>query len=421
MATATPEEMASWPEPNFVNPESRGPIVIGLTVTTLALVVIFVIARFYGKGVLRQALGRDDWIMLVAAIFSIPVSAIALESLNYGLGLHIWDQKAEWGVTYGKMAFAADILFPISCSLTKISLCLTYLRLFPSRTDKIFCYVLSSFVTLYTIACIFLMLFQCTPIRGYWDVSTRQHCINLRATLVSIAALNSLSDFLVYLWPAKPLWSLQLPLKQRLGLILIFAVGCTVCVAGICRMYYLEVYFNSFDLLWNASVIYGVMAVEMNLGIICGCLSGVKPVFAVAFPRLFGSSYKTNSRPTRPTYGRTTHPDSFAFQPLTDASSRSKSDRKYDEYGVAIDGVPEHKDQRNFAWASSDGDVGAEVPRGAIAVNQVVVVNREMKDDVNSDRQRSRDLGGVSPRSGGKGDAGSEEWIMDDLAEAGRK
>lgn len=71
----------------------------------------------------------------------------------------------------------------------------------------------------------------------------------MRATLVAIAGLNSLSDFLVYLWPAKPLWSLQLPLKQRIGLILIFAVGATVCVAGSLRIYFLERYFTSYDLL----------------------------------------------------------------------------------------------------------------------------------------------------------------------------
>ena len=85
---------------------------------------------------------------------------MTLDSLNYGLGLHIWDQRPEWHEPYNKMGFVTDILFPISCSLTKISLCLTYLRLFPSRVDKIFCYVLSIFVSLYTAACIFLMIFQ---------------------------------------------------------------------------------------------------------------------------------------------------------------------------------------------------------------------------------------------------------------------
>jgi hypothetical protein len=78
-------------------------------------------------------------------------------------------------------------------------------------------------------------ILRCTPIRGYWEVSAKQSCINIRATLVAVAGLNCASDILVYLWPAKPLWSLQLPLKRRLGLIFIFAVGLVVCVAGICR------------------------------------------------------------------------------------------------------------------------------------------------------------------------------------------
>jgi hypothetical protein len=161
------------------------------------------------------------------------------------------------------MGYTADLLFPTACSLTKISLCLTYYRLFPGRMDKMFCWALSIFVILYTVACFFLSLFQCTPIKGYWDPSVEQKCINMRATLVSIAALNSLSDFLVYLvsrrdlswksgadvykYPMKPLWSLRLPVKQRLGLIFLFSVGLLVCIVGVLRMYYLEMFFSSYD------------------------------------------------------------------------------------------------------------------------------------------------------------------------------
>lgn len=65
---ATSEEKASWPAPNFDDPESCGAILIALTAPTLALVLIFTGMRFYGKGILRQALGLDDWIMLIAAV-----------------------------------------------------------------------------------------------------------------------------------------------------------------------------------------------------------------------------------------------------------------------------------------------------------------------------------------------------------------
>lgn len=154
------------------------------------------------------------------------------------------------------------------------------------------------------------------------------------------------------------------------------------------------------------------MTIEMNLGITCGCLSGVKPVLAAVFPRFFGSSYKTPTHPTA--YGRTgraTQPDSFPFQPLSGASSISKARDHKVEHAVSIEDIgPEDKVQRNFAWASSSGhSPDAQVPHNAIAVQTVVVREEE---NVSS-----------TPKSGldGKGDAGSEEWIMEDSPEPIRR
>ncbi|KAH7080465.1 hypothetical protein BKA63DRAFT_244406 [Paraphoma chrysanthemicola] len=412
MAAATDEQRKSWPPPNYENPENLHGLIIGLVVPSLTLAVVFLATRFYGKGLLRQILWYDDWMMLGAMLFAVPTSIFPLVSINLGLGIHIWDQKPEWHTPYSKMGYTADLLFPAACSLTKISLCLTYFRLFPSRADKIFCYVMGVFVTLYTVACLFLSLFQCRPIRSYWDLDVEQKCINMRATLVSVAALNSFSDFLVYLWPAKPLWSLHLPVKQRLGLIFLFSVGLLVCVAGVLRMYYLEVYFNSYDTLWNGSAVWICMVLELNLGVICGCLSGVKPVLATVFPGFFGTSYKTRSGATRPTYGlqtgKTTHGESFAFQPLSDVSNSKKPQSHKLEHAFSVEALKsaDDKGQRNFAWASSNGDIGADhnVPPNCIGVNQVVSVEQE-------------ETGSMTPRSDAQhklSDAGSEEWIMDD-------
>jgi hypothetical protein len=191
-----------------------------------------------------------------------------------------------------KMGYTADLLFPTACSLTKISLCLTYYRLFPGRMDKIFCWSLSIFVILYTVACLFLSLFQCTPIKGYWDPSVKLKCINMRATLVSMAAMNSLSDFLVYLvsrcdlywrrdadrykYPIKPLWSLRLPVKQRIGLIFLFSVGLLVCVVGVLRMYYLEVYFSSYDTLCR-------LRLHVQNAMLANKIQGMPPRFGSAW------------------------------------------------------------------------------------------------------------------------------------------
>jgi hypothetical protein len=154
------------------------------------------------------------------------------------------------------------------------------------------------------------------------------------------------------------------------------------------------------------------MVLEMDIGIICGCLSGVKPVLSRVFPVLFGTSFKSRSGATRPTYGvqsgRTTHGDSFAFQPLSDISNTKKSQTKKLEHAYSVEAIrsTDDKGQRNFAWASSNGnmDVDSNIPPNAIGVNQVVSVEEE-------------ESGSITPRSGAVNklsDAGSEEWIMDD-------
>lgn len=144
----------------------------------------------------------------------------------------------------------------------------------------------------------------------------------------------------------------------------------------------------------------------MNLGIICGCLSGVKPVLAAILPRYFGSSYKTPTGPT--SYGpsgRATRPQSFPFQHLSGTSSVAKTRDQKLEHAVSVANITRNdSDQRNHAWASSSGNVAdPRVPHNAIAVQTVV-----MREEENVS---------PTPKSEGKGDAGSEEWIMEDLPE----
>lgn len=159
--------------------------------------------------------------------------------------------------------------------------------------------------------------------------------------------------------------------------------------------------------------VYTTMACEMNFGIICGCLSGVKPVLSVIFPRFFASSYKASSRPTYNQTGRTTHAESFPFQPLSDISSNKARIRKTEDVAAeraitdqkGIGGVPEGNGKGNgqgkfvAAWASASasGEGDYMGPEGVIGVESTVEVREE--DDLSPESGRSR--------------KGSEEWIME--------
>ncbi|EOD46609.1 integral membrane protein [Neofusicoccum parvum] len=171
-----------------------------------------------------------------------------------------------------------------------VSLCVSYLKLFPSRTNQWFCYITITFLTLWSLTFIFLMMFACRPISGFWDpFISHAQCLHIKALLILTGVLNSVTDFLVFLWPVKTLWQIQLPLLHRVSLVIAFGIGCLVCIAGVLRAWYMEVYFNSADPYWKCAILWVIVSVEGNFGIVCGCLPTLKPLAKKMFPLLFGS------------------------------------------------------------------------------------------------------------------------------------
>ncbi|OCK82546.1 hypothetical protein K432DRAFT_380360 [Lepidopterella palustris CBS 459.81] len=291
MGSITPADIASWPMPNYVDPETRVNLIYGVEIPLTVVMTLFVAARLVGRRKLN-AFGLDDWTMLLAWATGASLSIVNCVATKYGTGYHIWDCKIAWIPPTGKFALTTQLLFAPCVGITKISLCLSYLRIFPSQSNRWFCFSAITWLTAWTIATFFAFLFQCWPIKDNWDVLnfSHQNCINKKIFFIVTAATNSLTDILVFLWPARYLWNIQIPRKQRAGLIVSFGLGCLVCVAGACRIWYLEIYFRSYDITWEGAVIYVITALETNLGIVCGSLPGVKPLLAQFFPRIFAST-----------------------------------------------------------------------------------------------------------------------------------
>lgn len=68
MTYATKEDWESWPKPNYVNPQSRKPLVLGVEITLTTVAALVVLARFYARTYIKRLLGWDDWLMLGAMV-----------------------------------------------------------------------------------------------------------------------------------------------------------------------------------------------------------------------------------------------------------------------------------------------------------------------------------------------------------------
>jgi hypothetical protein len=147
-----------------------------------------------------------------------------------------------------QMNLASLTLYNFSITLAKVSVCMTYLRLFPSRTNKIFSWTLIVYQTLWCVITSILYIIQCIPIQAIWDTSiTDKTCLDSHKLLIASAALGIMSDFLIFLWPVMPLWQVKLPLLQRVHLVAVFSFGIFTCVAGMLKAIWAQEYFRTWD------------------------------------------------------------------------------------------------------------------------------------------------------------------------------
>lgn len=91
----------------------------------------------------------------------------------------------------------------------------------------------------------------------------------------------------------KLVWDIQLPRRQRIGLLGIFGAGGLVCISGALRLYYTITTHRSSDPTWLGFYLWTWESVEINLGIVCASAPCLKAFFVKVFPKLGGSSNGT--------------------------------------------------------------------------------------------------------------------------------
>jgi hypothetical protein len=109
--------------------------------------------------------------------------------------------------------------------LNKVSVLLLYMRIFVTRTFRVFCWMALIVVLGWSIGSIFATIFQCVPLKGSWDKTLDARCINSDTFWISYGALNIVTDVMVLALPMPMIWKLQMKLRDRIMLIGVFLLG----------------------------------------------------------------------------------------------------------------------------------------------------------------------------------------------------
>lgn len=121
-------------------------------------------------------------------------------------------------MNYSRMLVGIMVVYVWTPALAKLSLLALYYRLNPDRKIRACIYGLAGLVFGYSLAITIVAAGPCNP-----RTHTDQKC--LTDLNLFMACINIITDFLILCLPIPMLRALQLPLKQKILLGLVFALG----------------------------------------------------------------------------------------------------------------------------------------------------------------------------------------------------
>lgn len=125
--------------------------------------------------------------------------------------------------------YSTRILYILGMSFVKVALLVFYLRLDPRRSMRLGLYTFTGILMIFNVVSLFIVAFSCNPPAMFWgDTVPGGKCMTVQSQLNFYnvnGILNIIIDLGIYTVPIPMVWAIRMPLKQKVGVVGIFALG----------------------------------------------------------------------------------------------------------------------------------------------------------------------------------------------------
>jgi hypothetical protein len=136
-------------------------------------------------------------------------------------------KRISWSTKWLQCKLAVNLLSIISLGLVKASILVFYMNIFTVRPFRIASQVMLGIVISWTISFFLANLLQCIPVTPLIEPFYENNCINGLPIWYGMAISDVIMDFMILIMPIPIVFHLQVPMKQRFGIIGIFLLGAT--------------------------------------------------------------------------------------------------------------------------------------------------------------------------------------------------
>ncbi|OJJ64357.1 hypothetical protein ASPSYDRAFT_84371 [Aspergillus sydowii CBS 593.65] len=273
----------------------RGQHALAVSATFTSLATVLTIVRIYTRAFMVKQMGADDWTIIISLAFSWAFFGLFVGETAYLMGEH-YERIPPEILTKQMICFWASVpIYQASLITTKGSILLQYKRVFSTPRMRLTCYCLIGFLGIWGTWTFVSAWLNCVPVAKFWDDSIDGHCLDKKALWFSNSGIHIFTDIVLLVFPMPVLKSLQLPRRQKLALMGVFALGAFVLVTSILRLQSLLVISDSKDPTYDNPGAATWSAIECNVAIICACLPATRALISKLIPRIFSTGKSKNT------------------------------------------------------------------------------------------------------------------------------
>ncbi|KAF2737808.1 hypothetical protein EJ04DRAFT_590519 [Polyplosphaeria fusca] len=275
--------------------EDRGPTMLAISYLFTTLALISVVLRFITRIAIVRHIGIEDVFMGVAMVLSIGMAASQVTQVHWGAGKHIVFLEPDQMRNVLIYAFVAILTYCASLTFTKLSILLQYRRIFTYKEMRMTIYIIFGICVALGIESVLTGIFTCVPVDAFWNLEKQSTaiCLDRAALYYANAGLGIATDVMVAVLPVKAVWSLRIPKRQKIALVILLTLGLLVCIVSVVRLTALHnMSLHPEDPWYGFSSGYW-SCIEVNLAIVCGSAPVLKPLITRFIPQ-FASRFTNN-------------------------------------------------------------------------------------------------------------------------------
>lgn len=164
------------------------------------------------------------------------------------------------------------------------------LRIKRSTPWLVFLYTMIAMQIASCLASFFLLMLHCVPLSAVWDPETPgAKCAKLEAAYASIyvsSGIGIATDIIFALLPISFIRKMQRPLREKLVLSALMALGLFAAAASVVKTTLVKHYGSTGDALWDSVDLNIWSTLEVQTGIIAACIPCLKSPFERVLDRL---------------------------------------------------------------------------------------------------------------------------------------